>query len=209
MLLAKRPRGGSLWPRLSAVAVCGALVLTGCSDENSNPESLGPGGTVNVQKPDDDGYTSLPISLVALSGNYPPNTTGNTFGCEDLLVSVQSAPTLVENETDTVKQAVQFLLDDQHYRHGDPPFTNSVVFSRDSLQVEETTIDGDTVTVKLSGEVVTRSDCESQRILAQLKQTAERAAHVSQSKITVNDQPLNEVLGIADIELGEEITTES
>ncbi|WBL20193.1 GerMN domain-containing protein [Citricoccus sp. NR2] len=195
--------------RVSAVAAGCALLLTlaGCAEESSSPGDADPTSAADELDlaPDDDGFAPLPLYFVALSGQYPSGVTGAQIGCEDLLLQVNTVPMKTE---DPVEDALNFLLQDQQYRHGDPALTNSVLLSSESLTLQDYEIQGDTVEVNLSGSVVTRSECESYRIRAQLEATAAAAAGVEDARILVDGEDLDTLLGLDPFERGEQITTD-
>lgn len=66
----------------------------------------------------------------------------------------------------------------------------------ETLTLESVETERDAVTVELSGDVVTRSDCETYRVQAQLYGTAALTAGVSDVSITVEGTELNDVLGV-------------
>lgn len=200
-----RPRPA---PRRAAAGLLGlvaAVVLSGCS------VFPGPG---QAQQTDQDGhplpvadasgYTPAPLYFVALNGEFPPNTRGRDVACEDLLVRVDTVPVQTD---DLVATSIGFLLDDEQYSHGDPAVTNSLDPSEDGLAYSSYRIEGDTVVVELSGEVVSRSQCESLRIRAQLNRTAAAAAGVQDAEILVDGVRIEEILWLDEMELGEEVVT--
>lgn len=129
----------------------------------------------------------------------PGNTQGHTvrarteyFGCEDTLSLIQTVPMVSD---DIPYDAVNFLLNDIQYNHGDPAFVNAVMIS-DNMDLDSVTVTGDTVTVDLSGEVTTRSYCESWQILKQIETTARVAAGVENGEVLLNGSPLSAELGL-------------
>ncbi|MGO1181429.1 MAG: GerMN domain-containing protein [Micrococcaceae bacterium] len=193
---------------VSVAAGCTLLLaLAGCAEDPSapaDPEATSAADELDLA-PDDDGFAPLPLYFVALSGQYPSGVTGSQIGCSDLLVQVNTVPLEAEEPVDA---ALDFLLQDKQYRHGDPALTNSVLLSADSLTVQDYEVQGDTVEVNLSGSVVTRSACESYRIRAQLHATAAAAAGVENAQILVDGEDLDARLGLEPFERGEQITTD-
>lgn len=182
-----------------------AAVLAGCSifpGQDGSQQTDRDGNPLPVA--DASGYTPAPLYFVALNGEFPPNTTGRDVACQDLLVRADSVPVQTD---DLVRTAIGFLLDDEQYSHGDPAITNSLDPSEDGLAYTSHRIEGDTVVVELTGEVVSRSQCESLRIRAQLHQTAATAAGVPHAEILVDGLRIEEVLQLEEMELGEQITT--
>lgn len=194
---------------VTALAAGAALLLTlaGCAEESPSPgdaDATSAADELDIA-PDDDGFAPLPLYFVALSGQYPSGVTGAQIGCSDLLLQANTVPMKSE---EPVQDALDFLLQDQQYRHGDPALTNSVLLSADSLSVQGYEVQGDTVEVNLSGSVVTRSACESYRIRAQLEATAAAAAGVEDARILVDGEDLDARLGLEPFERGEQITTD-
>ncbi|MDI3330229.1 MAG: hypothetical protein QJR09_05750 [Micrococcus sp.] len=184
-------------------AAAATVVLAGCSifpgPTESPTDDGGPLPTTSA-----DGYVELPLYFVALNGQFPPNTTGREVACQDLLVRTTSVPVRTE---DPVASAIGFLLTDEQYSHGDPPVTNSLDPSEDALAYGSHRIEGDTVVLELTGDLVSRSHCESFRIRAQLNRTAAAAAGVENAEVYVNGVLIEDLLGLSPMELGEEITT--
>lgn len=201
-----RPSGHPA-PRRAAVGLVGALaavVLAGCSIFPAPGDAPTDEDGRALPAADASGYTVAPLYLVALNGEFPPSTTGRDVACQDLLVRVETTPV---KSDDLVGTAVGFLLEDEQYSHGDPALTNSLDPSEDGLTYTSHRLEGDTVVVELTGEVVTRSQCESFRIRAQLNRTAAAAAGVPNAEVLVDGVRIEQVLGLAEMELGEQITT--
>ncbi|MCY1157080.1 MAG: hypothetical protein MOP51_99 [Citricoccus sp.] len=184
-------------------AVTAAVALAGCTIFPRPAESPA-GGDGALPTTSAEGYVELPLYFVALNGDFPPNTTGRDVACQDLLVRVTSVPVQTE---DPVASAIGFLLTDEQYSHGDPAVTNSLDPSEDGLAYGSHRIEGDTVVLELTGDLVSRSQCESFRIRAQLDQTAAAAAGVPNAEVYVDGVLIEELLGLTPLELGEEITT--
>ncbi|MGD6980262.1 MULTISPECIES: hypothetical protein [Citricoccus] len=184
-------------------AVTASVALAGCNlfpDPTESPDGGdGPLPTVSAE-----GYVELPLYFVALNGDFPPNTTGRDVACQDLLVRVTSVPVQTE---DPVASAIGFLLTDEQYSHGDPAVTNSLDPSEDDLAYVSHRVEGDTVALELTGDLVSRSQCESYRIRAQLNQTAAAAAGVPNAEVYVDGVLVEDLFGLTPLELGEEITT--
>lgn len=190
----------------ASVAVAATLSLTACMVDNSGNGS-GEGGTgYALPETSIEGYTQVPLYFVSIQGDFPPSTTGREVACGDLLVRRETVP--VKSE-DPVETSLNYLLHDEYYSHGDPAMTNSLALSDEDLMLEGYDVEGDTVTVRLTGELVTRSECESYRIRAQLYSTAVETAGVQEAEILLNDVNLDEQLGLSPFELGPEITTDA
>ncbi|MEW1980676.1 hypothetical protein AB0333_07080 [Citricoccus sp. NPDC079358] len=205
----RRPDHASGHPALRRAAAgltagLAAVVLAGCSIFPSSNETPTVQDGTALPEANANGYAELPLYFVALSGDFPPETTGRDVACQDLLVRASSVPVKTE---DRVGSAVGFLIDDEQYSHGEPAITNSVDPSEDGLFYSSSRVEGGTVTVELTGDVVTRSQCESFRIRAQLNRTAAAAAGVENAEILVNGVRIEEILGLPELQLGEEFTT--
>lgn len=205
----RRPDHASGHPALrrtaaGLTAALAAVVLAGCSIFPSSNETPADQDGTALPEANANGYAELPLYFVALSGDFPPATTGRDVACQDLLVRASSVPVKTE---DRVGTAVGFLIDDEQYSHGEPAITNSLDPSEDGLLYSSSRVEGDTVTVELTGDVVTRSQCESYRIRAQLNRTAAAAAGVANAEVLVDGVRIEEVLGLPELELGEEFTT--
>lgn len=116
----------------------------------------------------------------------------STFGCEDTISVIETVPAATD---DPVQAALEFLLTDPLYYHGDPAFINPLTVS-ETLEVDAVELDGDTVTVDLTGEPISRSQCESWQILKQLETTARAASGASFAEVLVDGEPLADLLGI-------------
>jgi len=187
-------------PALAALAAS-ALLLTGCgllpntdTSPDSNTDAADDILGSPTSDPDDD-FQSLQVSMVAEAGTFPDGVDGVTFGCSDTLVTINTVPIQAETSEEHVGDAVDFLLTDSQYNHGDPAVINSLTPS-ETLTLESVETERDAVTVELSGDVVTRSDCETYRVQAQLYGTAALTAGVSDVSITVEGTELNDVLGV-------------
>ncbi|HRO29847.1 MULTISPECIES: hypothetical protein [Micrococcaceae] len=184
-------------------AVTASVALAGCN-LFPNPAESPAGGDGPLPTVSAEGYVELPLYFVALNGDFPPNTTGRDVACQDLLVRVTSVPVQTE---DPVASAIGFLLTDEQYSHGDPAVTNSLDPSEDDLAYASHRVEGDTVVLELTGDLVSRSQCESYRIRAQLNQTAAAAAGVPNAEVYVDGVLIEDLFGLTPLELGEEITT--
>jgi hypothetical protein len=184
-------------------AVTAAVALAGCTIF-PRPAETPAGGGGALPTTSAEGYVELPLYFVALNGDFPPNTTGRDVACQDLLVRASSVPVQTE---DPVASAIGFLLTDEQYTHGDPALTNSLDPSEDGLAYGSHRVEGDTVVLELTGDLVSRSQCESFRIRAQLDQTAAAAAGVPNAEVYVDGVLVEDLLGLPPLELGEEITT--
>ena len=185
-------------PALAALAAS-ALLLAGCGTFSGSEES--DVGTPQdqaespTQDPDDD-FQPLQVSMVAQSDtHFPDGVDGVTFGCSDTLVTVETVPIQAETTEEHVSAAIQFLLDDSQYYHGDPAVTNSLTLS-ETLQLSSVDVDLTAVQIELTGEPVVKSQCEASRIQAQLYGTAVSTAGIEEISISVEGTELHQVLNV-------------
>ncbi|MDZ5077622.1 GerMN domain-containing protein [Nesterenkonia sp. HG001] len=199
--------------RLCGVAAAATLLLAACGgDEDDSPQD--PEQAIPVPEHEADDSVRLPIGLVSPEGhsvNAPISEDGQVeiqeeagsvqqtevartapFGCDDTVSVIATVPMVTD---DPAQAAVEFLLQDQHYHHGEPAFRNPLAIS-DDLEVETVAVDGDVVTVELSGQPAVRSTCESWQIYTQLDATARAATGVDRSEILLDGEPLTISLGI-------------
>lgn len=203
--------------RLCGVAAAAALVLAGCGgDEEGDEEdsSQNPEQAIPAPEHEADDSVRLPIGLVSPEGHSddaPISDDGQVdiseaadsvqqaevartgrFGCGDTVSVIATVPVVTE---EPALAAVEFLLADQHFDHGDPAFLNPLAVS-DDLDVETVTVDDDVVTVELSGEPTVRSTCESWQIHSQLDATARAASGASRAEVLLDGEPLAAALGL-------------
>src|SRR5699024_6532054 len=196
----KRPVGDRLrrLPALAALAAS-ALLLAGCgifSGSGETDDGTQPDQAESPTQDPDDAFQSLQVNMVAESGtHFPDGVDGMTFGCSDTLVTVGTVPIHAETPEEHVSAAIQFLLDDSQYYHGDPAVTNSLTLS-ETLELSNVELDRNAVHIELSGEPVVQSQCEAYRIQAQLYGTAASTAEVEEVNISVDGTELNEVLNV-------------
>ncbi|WP_106122423.1 GerMN domain-containing protein [Nesterenkonia sandarakina] len=222
MTLTPRPRARML---VSAGGLGLALLLAGCGPSDPEPtEQEEPSNTMPQPEVEDDDSVRLPLAMVTpdgqseaapldgegtLEGEQAPGSpveeTGAgqqtqqieiartaPFGCGDTVSVVRSVPMVTE---DPAVAALEFLIDDRLSSHGSPAFYNALAASEE-LSVDSVEVEDDTVLVALSGEPVTTGECESWQILAQIETTARVATGAGESEVTVDGQPLAEVLGL-------------
>ncbi|TFI20538.1 hypothetical protein E4A41_14150, partial [Micrococcus endophyticus] len=96
------------------------------------------------------------------------------YGCDDLLVPVQTVPADAPDDADA---ALDFLFSDERGWHGDPSLWNAVFETRESLTPTGHRLEGDVDVFTFTGTVTAEGECEAERIRAQLQETA--AAHTS------------------------------
>ncbi|MDY6054743.1 hypothetical protein [Micrococcus sp.] len=133
-----------------------------------------------------------------------PGVTGRPYGCGDLLVPVQTVPV----SGDRAHAAVDFLFASARKdTHGDPPLHNAVAATADTLTFTGHETRGDTEVFTFTGTVTAADTCAAERIRAQLQETARAQSSAAQVRLEVDGQPLDDVLGLAPLELGAETMT--
>ena len=186
-------------PALVATLAASTLLLTGCgtsSGSSGSDDHAQPDQAQSPTQDPDDAFQSLQVNMVAPSGtHFPDGVDGMTFGCSDTLVTIGTVPIEAESPEEHVSDAVQFLLDDSQYYHGDPAVTNSLTLS-ETLELSSVEVGRDIVDVELTGEVVARGECEAYRIQAQMYGTAASTADVEEVSISVEGTELNDVLNV-------------
>lgn len=202
----RRPAARALaWAGALAV---GAAALAGCTpggqEEPAQDGSASPSETQNaIPQVDRDGYDPLKVYLVSPVWSAPAGTSGVRFGCQDLLVPVETVPTEADDPAD---MAIDFLLEDANVVHGDPGLSNYVAASEKTLTYTGHRTDGDTEVFEFSGTVSVQSPCDADRFRTQLEQTAKANTEAEKVRITVDGKDLEEVLQLGPLELGEEYT---
>lgn len=189
-----------------------ALLLAGCGSLGNSDQAGNSGngeGPVESPTPDpQDDFQSLQVNMVAPSGTYfPDGIDGMTFGCSDTLVTVDTVPVYAENPEEHVSDALEFLLNDSQYYHGDPAVTNSLTLS-ETLELSSVEVGRDSVDIAFSGDVVVQSECEAYRIQAQLYGTTASTAGVENVNISVDGTELNQVLGLEPFETSQLFSTD-
>ncbi len=194
-------------PASRALLLVGAAaavgLLGGCAAEPGAPaatDGSAQGGA--LPRPEVGGYAPLTVWLTVPAAEAVPGSTGRPYGCDDLLVPVQTVPADVPDDADA---ALDFLFSDERGWHGDPSLWNAVFETRESLTPTGHRLEGDVDVFTFTGTVTAEGECEAERIRAQLQETA--AAHTSagQVRLEVDGRPLDDVLGLAPLALGDEV----
>lgn len=186
-----------------------AAVAAGCAvdpagpAESSAPESASGSGLPMV---DVAGFTPLTVHLTVPQEEAPPGTTGRPFGCGDLLVPVQ---TQAADTPDAANTALDFLFSERQGEHGDPPLYNAVNETRRSLTPTGHHRAGDVEVFTFTGSVDAAGECAAARIRAQLQETARAHTSAGQVRLEVDGRDLDELLGLAPLSLGAEVSTDN
>ncbi|MCH8562192.1 GerMN domain-containing protein [Nesterenkonia sp. YGD6] len=210
---------------VSAGSIGLAVLLAGCGSSDPEPEEQEvPSNTIPQPEVEADDTVRLPLAMVSPDGQAqaaplsgegtledeqaPGSPVEETpdgeqaqeieiartaaFGCDDTVSVIRSVPTVTE---DPAVAALEFLIDDELFSHGSPAFSNPLAASEE-LSVDSVEVEQDMVRVALSGEPVTTGECESWQILTQIETTARVATGATDSEVTVDGQPLAELLGL-------------
>lgn len=210
--------------RLLGVFACAAtLLVAGCGPDSGDADGTQEGAEGTDETPENalpepehegDDTVRIPLGMVSPEGHdqaAPIDEDGRVtvdeitgdvqqteiarsapFGCEDTVSVIRSVPVVTDDPTRT---AMEFLVQDQYYYHGEPEFRNPLAVS-EGLTVDEVSVDDDLVSVELTGEPTVRSACESWQVHTQLDITARAASGASTSELTLDGVPLAQVLGI-------------
>ncbi|MFC0582856.1 hypothetical protein [Micrococcoides hystricis] len=189
---------------LLAGAAITALLLTSCSphgDSNGNNktaengEDTGSTPTSSVAV-EDDGLTKLPLYLVgsaAYTAEYPDDSR-TTLTCGEAMVLVNTVPVKTE---EPVQTALEFLLGNEQYYHGEPQLLDPLKNLND-VTVKNVTTESDAVRVELSGTIVNPGWCQAAQLVAQLEMTAAAAAGGKTPTITLDGANVRQALGVED-----------
>lgn len=128
----------------------------------------------------------LTVYYVALEDG---GIAGEEIGCGDSLVATYTEPVTF---TDQLGTTMERLLADDDMQHGASGLYNALYQSE--LVFEAGSVDGDTVSVELSGTITLGGTCDAPRVAAQLEQAAETATGTGSANIFLNDRPLEEAL---------------
>lgn len=178
-----------------------ALALSGCTGDPS-PDlepSPAPTTTGTTSAPPDASTTTPPEqprnspTSAALTLFYvaigDEGVSGPEIGCGDSIVATESAPM---EFTDQVEASMTTLLADGEREHGASGLQNTLAASE--LEFVSAQVADDTVTVELTGQLVSGGTCDDPRIIEQLKYTAMTAAGTGSAEILVDGQGIEEVL---------------
>jgi hypothetical protein len=130
----------------------------------------------------------LTVYYIAIDDN---GKSGNAVGCGDSAVAVKTADVTTDN---VVKATFDNLLSNHSQYYVESGLYN--VLYNSNLSFVSSSIDGDTVTVKLSGSLSLAGVCDNPRVQAELEMAAEKAANVAKADIFINDKILSEVLSL-------------
>ncbi|EMR00609.1 GerMN domain-containing protein [Paeniglutamicibacter gangotriensis] len=115
--------------------------------------------------------------------------SGPLVGCGDSIVATETGPVIYASQ---VEAAMSTLLEDKDAEHGQSGLVNTL--SASELTYVSASVSGDTVTVELSGEILSGGTCDDPRIIAQLTHTAMVAAGTGEAVILINGVDVNKYL---------------
>lgn len=128
----------------------------------------------------------IQLFLVAMADE---GQAGPAIGCGDSIVPIERQIVVTG---DPVVAALEELLALDGPYYGGSGLYNSLYHS--TLQVESVARDGDTVTVRLTGDFLLGGVCDNPRAEAQVVETVRHAAGVEAVEVYVNGTPLRELL---------------
>lgn len=181
------------WVAASAFA---ALALTGCVQQNPTDNPTRQVTDPQALEQDDQGYASVALHFVGTPGAVGTNETTYPFGtCGNVLVRKNSVPVHYENTEDAVAEALGFLLNTGQFYHGDPPVTNPVMLSQDTLKIKTIDAGISDITVDFTGSLATHTGCEAERAQAQIYATVAATAQTQDVTITLDGQDFADAVG--------------
>lgn len=168
------------------------------------PDTASPSGTM-APSPSDLPAGTTPSPTAMPPATAPSTTTsalrifyvapddrgkaGPLIGCGDSIVATETGPVAYTNQ---VAAAMRNLLGNPQAQHGQSGLMNALAAS--DLSYVSSSVSGDTVTVKLSGDISSGGVCEDPRIEAQLTYTAMVAAGTGDARILVNGIEIGKLL---------------
>lgn len=136
------------------------------------------------------GDTNYDVYLVAVDDG---GASGPAIGCGDSLVAVTRG--LAPADDDLARVALSDLLSMPDQYLGESGLYNALYQS--DLTIESFSVEGSTAVVALSGELRMGGECDTPRVEAQLRQTITGVQGIDSAEITLNGQPLANVLDLS------------
>ncbi|MBN1247438.1 MAG: GerMN domain-containing protein [Anaerolineae bacterium] len=167
------------WVFVVANTQTGATAVSGPFDVTSGMASP-------TKTPTAGGFTSANIHLIAVDDG---GANGKLIGCNDSVVPVQVTfdPTIAP-----LRAALNQLLSLDTEYHGGSGLYNALYQS--NLSAGAINIVQGTATIALTREITLGGACDAPRVEAQIKETALQFSTVQNVQVTLNGQPLEEVL---------------
>ncbi len=132
--------------------------------------------------------TTSPLTIFYVALN-DKGQSGPMIGCGDSIVATGTPPVIYASQ---VEAAMSDLITDRDARHGQSGLVNTL--SDAHLEFVSSSVDGDTVTVELTGDLASGGVCDDPRIVAQLTYTAMVAAGTGEAKVLINGIEVNKYL---------------
>ncbi|MEO8691383.1 MAG: GerMN domain-containing protein [Candidatus Saccharimonas sp.] len=141
-------------------------------------------------KPAPQAAKDVKLYYVALEDN---GKTGQKIGCNDSLVEVDSKSGATSNST---MGALEALLSNHDEYYGQSGLYNALHLSWLTVVSAGLSGDGKTMVVDITGSLSLGGDCDGQRVMSQIEQTARSASGAENIKITINGKPINEAINL-------------
>lgn len=195
-------------PAPLALVLAVLMLAAGCSQGPGGEMAESPAPPTNAStetsaSPTSPGGSTQAQSTVPAASSAEPTTaaltlfyvavgdegkSGPQIGCGDSLVATETRP---EEFTNQIEASIDALLDDEEML-GESGLRNALAGS--DLDYVSSAVDGDVVTVELSGTVSSGGTCDDPRIIGQLEYTAMTAAGTGEARILVGGKEVEEVL---------------
>jgi spore germination protein GerM len=169
-------------------AVPSSTATTGSAAPTATTKPAQPTAVPPTAQPTSAGVSEVNIYLIAVGDN---GASGPLVGCGDSVVAVKrqlSAPTRAP-----LRAALEQLLSLHDENYGQSGLRNALYGS--NLAIDNVTIENEVAKIALSGTMSLAGECDDPRFKAQLEYTALQFSTVKSVEITVNDQPLDKLLG--------------
>lgn len=174
---------GTSSPSTPSAAPTSTAAVPPSSAPTSPPETVEPTPTGLPEQ-----VAPLTIYYVAIDDN---GVSGPRIGCGDSLIATTTAPVRF---TDQVGPSMEALLANKSRDVGLSGLVN-VLYQSDLTYVGGE-LNGDTITIWLTGQFMLGGVCDIPRAQAQLEYTARAAAGATSARVFVNNRPIDEVLSL-------------
>jgi LysM repeat protein len=157
--------------------------ILAANPEITNPNRISVGQQIRIPSTDAPTVTSVNIYLISVGDG---GARGPEIGCADSIVPVEVQ---IEPTAAPLRASLEQLFAAQGDDYG---LYN--VFERSQLSVEGINIVEGEATIQLSGQLSIGGVCDTPRVEEQLERTARQFGTVDTVSVTLNNQPLSEVL---------------
>jgi LysM repeat protein len=151
----------------------------------TNANQISVGQQIRIPTTDDITTTTVNVYLYALGD---AGERGPEFGCSDSIVPI-------EVEIEETEAPLRATLERLFITDGDPYNLNNV-FLRSGLTVEGINIVDREAIIELSGDLSIGGVCDHPRIVEQLERTALQFDTIDSVSVSVNNEPLSEILDL-------------